>query len=136
MTAFQAGIGRIVTPILCATDSIRALMCDKGEPKAEGALFTNPALADVLEVFGIEGARLIQEGEVAAALLQVMEEGGHLTRDDLRRHRAVWREPLRHARGMAEIGLNPPPALGGALIAFALAIAPDRPGAADLARRI
>ncbi|MCL5777618.1 gamma-glutamyltransferase [Limibaculum sp. FT325] len=134
ITAFQAAIGRIIAPILTATPSIRALMCDEDVPFGEGVLMRNPDLAEVLDVFTREGPRFIQEGEVAAALLALMAEGGHLTVEDLRRHRAVWREPVRASHGPATVALNPPPALGGTLIAFALGLVGRDPGAVELAR--
>ena len=135
VTAFQARLGRIIAPILKATPSSRALMCGAdGEPLAADTLFRNADFADVLEVFGQEGPRFVVEGEVAAALLAMAAEGGHLTRDDLKQYRPEWRRPLTVQRGPARVALNPPPALGGALIAFALELTGDDARAVDLAR--
>jgi gamma-glutamyltranspeptidase/glutathione hydrolase len=139
VTGFQASLGRIIAPILQATPSSRALMCDgEGAPLGEGALYRNPALADVLEVFGHEGARFVTEGEVGAGLLAMAREGGHLTRDDLRFYLPRWRSPLevsrKTARGPARIAVNPPPALGGALVAFALELIAQGDGPGALAR--
>ncbi|MDT8345575.1 MAG: gamma-glutamyltransferase, partial [Thermohalobaculum sp.] len=134
VTPFQASLGRIIAPILTATPAIRALMCDGDTPLTAGATLRNPDFAEVLDALAREGPRLIQEGEVAAALLGVMAEGGHLTADDLRRHRAIWRAPLGIAHGAATVALNPPPALGGALIAFALGLLDPAAAMPDLAR--
>lgn len=135
VTAFQAELNRIIAPILRATPEARALLCDaEGRPLGEGALYRNPNFAEVLEVFGIEGPRFVTEGEVAAALLAHAAEGGHLTAEDLRGYRPEWREPLEVARAGARIALNPPPALGGALVAFALELLPHQPSIVEVAR--
>jgi gamma-glutamyltranspeptidase/glutathione hydrolase len=135
ITPFQAAISRIIAPILYATPSARSPLCgEDGAPLPAGASCRNPELADVLEVLGREGPRFITEGEVAAALLALTAEGGHLTRDDLRAYQPEWRRPLERPRGVARIALNPPPASGGALIAFALELIGPDARAAGLAR--
>ncbi|MEO1722454.1 MAG: gamma-glutamyltransferase [Pseudomonadota bacterium] len=127
ISALQARLGRIVAPIVSATPEARALNCDaEGLPLGEGALQRNPDFADVLEVMGHEGVDFIRRGEVAEGLLALARDGGHLERADLARWRAVARAPLEVRRGDATIALNPPPALGGALTAFPLALL--RPG--------
>lgn len=120
VTPYQARLARIVAPILTATPGARALHCEGPDLRGQGALARNPDLADVLEVFAAEGPRFVQEGEVAAALLSLTEVGGHLSRSDLAGHVPRWRSPLEVRRGSARIALNPPPSLGGSLIAFAL----------------
>jgi len=136
VTDYQARLGRIIAPILMASPESRALYCSEGAPHPEGTLARNPDLADVLEVFGREGPRLIQEGEVAAALIRLAESGGHLTRADLAGYRPQWRRALIRSRGPVEIALNPPPALGGALIAFALEMTAPGAGPAGIARAL
>jgi gamma-glutamyltranspeptidase/glutathione hydrolase len=138
ITAFQASLGRIIAPILQATPAARALTCDtEGQPLGPGAVYRNLDLADVLEVFGHEGPRFVTEGEVAQGLLALAREGGHLTRDDLRFYLPRWREPVETARstggGGARIAVNPPPALGGVLVAFALELIGGGARAADIA---
>lgn len=123
VTAFQAGLGRIIAPILKATKESRALFCQDGEPLPRGAVYRNPEFADVLEVFGREGADFVQRGEIASALLSLAADGGHLTDADLASYRPVWREPLTRMRGGVRLALNPPPSLGGTLIAFSLELA-------------
>lgn len=134
VTEFQARLGRIVAPILQATPAARALMCgEDGAPLAAGAVYRNPDLADVLEVFGHEGPRFVAEGEIAQGLLAMAREGGHLTADDLRFYLPRWRKPVMAERAGARIAVNPPPALGGVLVAFALELIGARAGAADVA---
>ncbi|MGR3715655.1 MAG: gamma-glutamyltransferase [Thermohalobaculum sp.] len=135
VTEFQASLGRIIAPILQATPGSRALMCgEDGAPLGPGAVSRNPDFADVLEVFGHEGPRFVTEGEVAAGLLALAGEGGHLSPNDLKSYRPEWRRPVEVARGRARIAVNPPPALGGVLVAFALELIGPDAGAADLAR--
>ncbi len=135
VTGFQASLGRIIAPILEATRESRALMCgDDGKPLPGGALYRNPDFADVLEVFGHEGTRFVTEGEVATGLLAMAEQGGHLTRDDLCAYAPQWRKPVEIARGSARIAVNPPPALGGVLVAFALELMDSGARAAERAR--
>ena len=135
VTDFQASLGRIIAPILQATPGSRALMCgEDGAPLAAGARYRNPDFADVLEVFGLEGPRFVTEGEVASGLLALAGEGGHLGPDDLKAYRPQWRRPVEVTRGRARIAVNPPPALGGVLVAFALELIGPDAGTADLAR--
>ncbi|SET62424.1 gamma-glutamyltransferase [Oceanicella actignis] len=134
LTDFQAEVLRIVAPIFGASAPARALYFRGDAPAPAGETLRNPELADVLEVFAIEGPRFVHEGEVAAALLSLCAEGGALTAEDLRRYAPIWREPLSVRRAGARIDLNPPPALGGALSAFALELLGPGARAIDLAR--
>ncbi|MGF1444787.1 MAG: gamma-glutamyltransferase [Pikeienuella sp.] len=133
ITDFQARLSQIVAPILLASPAARALHCDAtGALLPVGALRANPDFGAVLEELAVEGPRFVTDGEIAAGLCTLTEAGGHLTRED--RARPVWRDPLSEQRGTAQLALTPPPALGGTLVAFALALLPHRPDAATLAR--
>lgn len=135
LSAFQASVFAIVLPIYTASPAAQTLFLG-GEAKAPapGAILPNPRLGDVIDTFAREGARFMTEGEVAQAVLTLTAEGGHLTADDLRRYAPRWRQPLRITRGRARIALSPPPALGGALIAFALELAARGALPAEMAR--
>ncbi|MEM6423064.1 MAG: gamma-glutamyltransferase, partial [Pseudomonadota bacterium] len=124
--------------ILLASDGARALEADgEGQTLGAGAVRHNPAFADVLEVFGLEGPDFVQCGEVGAALTALAAEGGHLTAADLAGWRPVWRRPIEIMRGSGEsalsLSLNPPPALGGALTALPVALLPPGSTAATRA---
>ncbi|MEM6932049.1 MAG: gamma-glutamyltransferase [Pseudomonadota bacterium] len=134
VSEYQAALGQIVRPILMASAESRDLHCDDHGPRAAGSVHRNAAFADVLETFGREGARFVMEGEVAAALIELTREGGHLLANDLLDYAPVWREPMSVTRGGAEIALNPPPSLGGTLVALSLALADHAPKAVELAR--
>jgi gamma-glutamyltranspeptidase/glutathione hydrolase len=90
----------------------------------------------VIETFAAEGPRFLMEGEPGAALVALCREGGHLTGEDLRRYRPVWRSPLAMRRGAVSLALNPAPALGGALIALGLDLLPERPSTVDMAHAL
>ncbi len=125
MTAFQAEVLGYVEPIFRASPESEALYTASGRLLGAGDTLRNPEMADVLEVMAIEGARFIQEGEVAQALLSL--EGSHLGADDLKAYRPVWRDPLQVTRRGVEVDLNPSPSLGGVQIALALQALPDNP---------
>ena len=136
-SAFQAQVLQVIAPICRATPAARALFCPDGETlAAAGETLANPALADALDAFAQEGPRLFQEGEIARALAGIAAEGGHLRAADLAAYRPEWRAPLQAARGAARLSLNPGPALGGALVALALRLAPAGASALDWARAL
>lgn len=134
VTDYQSFICGIIRSILTATPEARALFCRDDALMPEGFLYRNRDLADVLEVMAHEGPRLVTEGEVASSLLALCDQGGHLTRADLAGYRPVWREPLRVERAGVRVSVNPPPALGGALALFSLALLESKPDAVALAR--
>ncbi len=122
VTEFQAFLSRVVGPILTDTPDLCALHAPGGKTPEPGAVMTNPALADVLEVMAAEGARFFTHGEIAAALADM--PGGQITRDEIARARPEMRTPLMLSRGGHDIALNPPPSLGGVQIALALSALP------------
>ncbi len=118
LTPFQASVLGIVDPIYRASPEALAVFGDGTDPLKAGALYRNEALGNVIETYAREGARFVQEGEVAQALLAL--DGSHLTALDLKRYQPRWRDPLVVERGDARLMLNPAPSLGGTLIAFTL----------------
>ncbi|HYM15746.1 MAG TPA: gamma-glutamyltransferase [Dehalococcoidia bacterium] len=72
----------------------RELYADGGPP-AFGAIYRQPALADVLDGIAREGRRAFYEGAVAERIARgVRDAGGCMTEDDLASHRAEVLEPL------------------------------------------
>jgi len=134
----QAFLFDIVKPILTWTPEARALFAPDDKLLAEGDGYRNPDLADVLDEIGREGVRFALEGELKGAMLSVAEDAGHLTAEDFAGYAVARREPLRCAMAGWDIALNPPPSMGGALIA-AMIGAHDpatKPRAVALARAI
>ena len=135
--AFQATVLGIVAPIYRASGGAKALyLHGRDAPPEAGTPIQNPALADLIETFAHEGARFLQQGEPAAALAALCEQGGHLTLDDLRRYAPVWRTPLEAVRGKARLAFNPAPALGGVMTELMLALLPERAQATAVARML
>jgi gamma-glutamyltranspeptidase/glutathione hydrolase len=86
-----------------------------------GQQSTNPDLADTLEQIAVEGARSLYTGDLAARIAADSDaRGGLVTADDLAAYRAVVRTPLRLALGEWDIALNPPPSVGGPMLAVML----------------
>ncbi len=117
VTDFQAYLTSVVSPILTASATARALFAPDGPTLPGGAVYRNPDLAEVIEAIAREGVRLEREGELAGAMLEGQAEAGHLSGDDLRRYRVEIRDPLARDIGKARAFFNPPPSLGGSLIA-------------------
>ncbi|MEM7546791.1 MAG: gamma-glutamyltransferase [Pseudomonadota bacterium] len=118
ISTLQAMVLDVVTPIFTSSPGALRIFGDGERLLKAGETYRNPALADVIDTFAREGDRFIHEGEVAQALLSL--DGGHLSALDLKRYTPIDRRPLVERRGQARLYLNPPPSLGGALIAFAL----------------
>ncbi|MGH8970612.1 MAG: gamma-glutamyltransferase [Actinomycetes bacterium] len=85
-------------------------------------------LADTLALIGSEGARSLYDGALAEAVVADMaDRGGQVTGEDLRTYRAVVRPALTCRVGGWTLATNPPPAIGGPVLAAMLALLGDRP---------
>ncbi len=134
ITAMQAHIAGLVTPILKADPVVAALHLDNGAAPTPGTKHANPALGDVLEVMALEGPRFFTEGEVAQALVGL--PGGALSALDLQRARPIYRTPLSVERLGHRIALNPPPSLGGVQIALGLNALDHLPDPGEMAQAL
>jgi len=94
-----------------------------GEPLAVGTLFRQPALARTLQLIADRGPDAFYTGEVGDSLVAAMQRGGGIiTREDLRRYRALWRTPIRSSyRGHTMFSM-PPASSGGIVVTEALNI--------------
>ncbi len=126
LNQLQAYIFSVVAPIYLATPGARALYASPRDPRrplAEGESMRQPELADALEQLAKEDDRLFYEGEMAQTLVALCrDQGGQIEPADLSGYRTRRRAPLCHDYRGARLHLNPPPASGGLLIAFALAL--------------
>jgi len=121
----QADILQIVTAIFTASPESLALYGSRRGPGLvrAGERLSLPELAATLAALAAAGPDLFYRGEIGARLVtENRMHGGHLEAEDLAEYRVVRRAPLgRRYRGH-RILTNPPPSLGGILIAFALAL--------------
>lgn len=92
----------------------------EGELVAEGDQLLLPELADVMDALAREGADLFYRGEIGQTFAADMENGGHVTREDLEQYEVGLRHPLEFDYGDLRLHTNPTPACGGLLLAFAM----------------
>jgi gamma-glutamyltranspeptidase/glutathione hydrolase len=93
-----------------------------------GSMIVVPHLSDTLSAIAAEGASLFYEGELAKTISgHVLDRGGALTRQDLSEYEAVVRSSLTVDIGAWTIATNPPPAVGGAVLAAMLLACADLP---------
>ena len=107
-------------------DGHAALHRDDGSLLDAGEKVLIPHLADTLEAIANEGGRLFYEGEIARAISQHCRDGdGMLTYEDLSSYRAIERAPLITEIGDWQLASNPPPAVGGSVLAAMLLACAD-----------
>ncbi len=111
-----------------SADARRALHDGGGALLAPGAAVVVPYLAESLAAIASGGARVFYEGELAGAITDhVLDGGGALTRADLAQYAAVERPALTAELHGWQIATNPPPAIGGAVLAAMLLACADLP---------
>lgn len=109
-------------------DGHSALHHPDGTLRDAGSRIVVPHLADTLDAISREGASLFYAGELAAVLSDHCRDGGGmLTREDLSAYRAIERPSLMTNVGNWRIASNPPPAVGGAMLAAMLLACADLP---------
>lgn len=125
INAFQAYLLTVVEPIYIATSESRAMYCSgTGDPgslpeiKSEGEHIRAPDFADFLQALASEGPDLFYKGEIAAKIRNL--SGCTINNRDLAEYRAEERMPLAANINNHQVSINPPPAIGGALISLAL----------------
>jgi gamma-glutamyltranspeptidase/glutathione hydrolase len=80
----------------------------------QGAKFSQPELAATLVRIAGQGARGFYQGRTAALFAAEMRRGhGLITRADLKRYRAVWRDPILADWNGFRVITAPPPSSGG-----------------------
>lgn len=92
-----------------------------GTVRQGGELTSNPLLADVLDALADRGPSLFSSGEVARAMTRDMERhGGLVTAADLAAYQPMVRPAHVLEVGDWSIATNPPPAVGGPMLAVML----------------
>jgi gamma-glutamyltranspeptidase / glutathione hydrolase len=136
LNAAQAYVAEILVDLLTSTPECAALWAPGGRVLREGETIINPDLAGALERLAREGDEPFYRGDIAAGVCDWLRaRGGSLSADDLAGYRAILREPVRVAYRDRELLTNPPPAAGGILLAYALALL-DRASAPPSQREI
>lgn len=98
-----------------------ALTTRHGGPLAAGDRLVSPDLADSLTVLAEKGWRDAYTGEIGRALAaDSRARGGLITEEDLAAYEAVVRKPLRMSVGDWDLATNPPPSVGGPMLAVML----------------
>mgnify|MGYP003637711449 FL=1 len=120
---FQAYLLGVVAPIYTATPGAVAQFCRPNVMSPtllpSGAVYQPTGFAKFLSALVSEGAELFYQGAIADAITGL--PGCAIGRDDLAGYRVQRRAPWTAHLDGTDVFLNPPPAAGGALIAFALA---------------
>jgi gamma-glutamyltranspeptidase/glutathione hydrolase len=126
LNGFQHYISTVVAPIINASREAARLHEKAGTPGVtaqENDLMVNNDMPDILEALAMEGADLFYHGDMGERLVKdCRENGGCLRRDDLEKYRVEKREPLSLQYHNTRLFTNPPPSIGGTLIAFALSL--------------
>ncbi len=109
-------------------DSHRALHHDDNRPLDAGDLVHVPHLADTLQSIARDGADSFYRGDIAKLIIRDMRDNdGLLTADDLAAYEVIARPSLAFECNGWNIASNPPPAVGGAMIAALLMLMGDHP---------
>ena len=109
-------------------DGYAALHDGDGNLRPAGSNIIIPHLADSLAAIAADGARVFYEGELAEKMsAHVQDAGGALTMQDLAQYEAVERPSLCVPLDNWSIASNPPPAVGGTMLAAMLLACRDLP---------
>ncbi len=119
LNELQASFISLLKPILTARKACRLLYTNGKEMLAEGELFTNPDLANMLEMLALEGIREMYEGDLARAIIASVQPGGMLSMQDMEAEQVHVRQPLGYNLFGGTLYTNPPPSSGGCLIILA-----------------
>lgn len=124
MNSFQSGVFDIIRPIYRSSEEPQRIFMSnqrKGKLIRDGERLKQPELADTLEQLTRQGEKLFYNGEIANTISEICrKDGGHVVRKDFENYQMVKRCPLMLSYRQNELFINPPPASGGILIAFAL----------------
>lgn len=108
-------------------ETAAALRGPDGEWVRTGDTMVIPQLGDTLARIAEFGARDLYTGELAGRLVADMQaRGGSVTAQDLAAFRPVLRRPLAVSAGPWALRTNPPPAIGGAVLAALLTLLGER----------
>ena len=102
-------------------EALEMVTRDDGTPVVAGDVKTNVPLAEVLALVAREGASVLTTGEVGRAMVDDMRaHGGLVTHRDLAEYTPLVRPPVRRTVGDWDLAMNPPPSVGGPMLAVML----------------
>ncbi len=115
-------LGYVADALFGDDPEARALVArPDGTPLLGGEPTTNPDLADTLVMLAAQGPALFSTGPVGHRLAEQMAaHGGLIGPEDLAAYQPLVREPLRPQVGEWQVALNPPPSIGGPVLAVML----------------
>jgi gamma-glutamyltranspeptidase/glutathione hydrolase len=126
LSDLQLSFVRLLKPIFTATEGSRRIFAKGGELLSSGVL-VNADYANFLKQLSSCGEDLFYRGEVAEKISKMCQEnGGLITLEDLSAYTVIKRKPLRFKFRDFEVLTNPPPSVGGILIAFTLKLLEDQ----------
>ena len=140
ITTHAAKLLSVVSELYQATPQAKALFgspASHGRCLQQGERFRNPDFEAFLDMLIEEGSRWFYHGDIGRIVSEYCAgHDGHLTREDFTRYTVEIREPLEVRRNGSTIWLNPPPSMGGSLIALGLLSrsGSTRPGFPELDR--
>ena len=118
----QAYLIKILNPILLHDKEGADLYAPNGKLVSGGDRFIMTSMADLLDALAHEGADLMYLGEVADRIVEMIGEGGLVTKENLSNYEVKERRPFATDFFGHIVHLNPPPAMSGILIDFTLAL--------------
>lgn len=123
MTAAQSYCHSILSKIVTRTQAGRDLFNADGVLLDTGDLFSQPALADTLELIAEQGSDVFYRGDLATEIVRwSADNDGLISRSDLAAYAVRERRPVTTTyRGLGFCAV-PPPSSGGALVAYALSL--------------
>lgn len=119
LNQLQASFISLLKPILTAQLPCRQLYTQRDEMLKDGDSFTNPDLANTLEMLTLEGIREMYEGDLARTITASVQPGGVLSMQDMASQQVHIRKPLSYDLFGGTLLTNTPPSSGGCLIIFA-----------------
>ena len=121
LNAHQAYVQELLHPVVTLTDAGRSLYAPQGRGLREGERFVNHELAEFLDALPDDRGRGLYEGALGERIARDMRGGqGLLSAEDLAAYRVVERQPLAIEYRGQRLLTNPPPSVGGSLIARSL----------------
>jgi gamma-glutamyltranspeptidase/glutathione hydrolase len=119
----QAYLHKILDLILCWREEGQAIYRPDGERLGAGDHLVQRDLGATLELLAERGASVLSTGPLARRIVKhVASLGGAMTEADLAGYRPSWRRPVLTGFGGLAFLSNPPPASGGVLTAYGLAL--------------